>query len=360
MSSQVSQVKKKLLQESFRHFRQAEAKLHPLKYLFWECTLRCNLSCLHCGSDCQTDAQTFDMPIEDFLPVLDQIGQQYEPSEITVVLTGGEPLLRTDLAECGRQIRARGFKWSMVSNGLGFSELRFNELLGAGIGAMTISLDGLEANHNWLRNSEQSYGKAIQCLQWMIANNRISGDVVSCVNKKNLKELPQLWNLLDSMGLNEWRLFTITPIGRASNYESLQLNASEFYTLMKFIEERRSSPSDLNTSFSCESYTGDFEGVVRDGFFFCRAGINIASVLADGGISACPNIDRSMVQGNIYQDDFMEVWSERYVAFRQHDWTREYGCDQCKDYRFCEGNGMHWWNYKDKKLISCIKKPYCD
>ena len=25
---------------------------HPLTTLFWECTLRCNLHCRHCGSDC--------------------------------------------------------------------------------------------------------------------------------------------------------------------------------------------------------------------------------------------------------------------------------------------------------------------
>lgn len=28
-------------------------KEHPLRQLFWECTLRCNLHCRHCGSDCK-------------------------------------------------------------------------------------------------------------------------------------------------------------------------------------------------------------------------------------------------------------------------------------------------------------------
>ena len=50
---------------------------HPLEQLFWECTLRCNLTCRHCGSDCKADynpsgklpvtfyASTADLP--DFL-----------------------------------------------------------------------------------------------------------------------------------------------------------------------------------------------------------------------------------------------------------------------------------------------------
>ena len=35
---------------------------HPLRQLFWECTLRCNLHCRHCGSDCKKIAGYQDMP----------------------------------------------------------------------------------------------------------------------------------------------------------------------------------------------------------------------------------------------------------------------------------------------------------
>ena len=35
---------------------------HPLEQLFWECTLRCNLSCRHCGSDCAKDLTATEMP----------------------------------------------------------------------------------------------------------------------------------------------------------------------------------------------------------------------------------------------------------------------------------------------------------
>ena len=41
-----------------------EADLHDLKYLFWESTRRCNLSCLHCGSDCGKDEGQPDLPGE--------------------------------------------------------------------------------------------------------------------------------------------------------------------------------------------------------------------------------------------------------------------------------------------------------
>ena len=49
-------LKKKLALEAYRLYRHNEIKAHPLEYFFWECTLRCNLHCQHCGSDCVKDA----------------------------------------------------------------------------------------------------------------------------------------------------------------------------------------------------------------------------------------------------------------------------------------------------------------
>ena len=65
---------------------------HPLKQLFWECTLRCNLHCRHCGSDCKKISGYADMPKEDFLRVLDNIALHTDPHHVFVVITGGEPL----------------------------------------------------------------------------------------------------------------------------------------------------------------------------------------------------------------------------------------------------------------------------
>jgi len=40
---------------------------------------------------------------------------------------------------------------------------------------------------------------------------------------------------------------------------------------------------------------------------FKPAGINIGSILIDGSISACPNIDKTFSQGNSYKDDFYNI-----------------------------------------------------
>ena len=56
MSDPMNSIEKKVQAlESFIARKEELQKTAPLRYLFWEATLRCNLDCLHCGSDCVRD-----------------------------------------------------------------------------------------------------------------------------------------------------------------------------------------------------------------------------------------------------------------------------------------------------------------
>ena len=333
-----------------RKFKLSETALHELNYLFWECTTRCNLNCLHCGSDCAKDSSNKDMPLEDFLKALDTI--KNPSNNLLIVLTGGEPLLRKDLEICGREIRKRGMRWSIVSNGHLYNKQKHISLLNAGLGALTISLDGLQESHNWLRNNKNSFRKVDNAINLAVSSSRLNFDIVTCVNNRNFNDLEKIRDYLIEKGVKAWRLFTIVPIGRANSNPELFLSDQQFKKLMDFIVESRKN-FDLNTKFSCEGFVGSYELKVRGSYFFCRAGINIGSVLIDGSISACPNIDRSFAQGNIYQDDFYEIWQTKYQVFRDRSWTKIGLCSNCSDYKNCEGNGFHNWHNDKKNVLVC-------
>ncbi len=342
---------KGIKQALFNKFKQYEAQAHELSYLFWELTQRCNLNCLHCGSDCQQISTISDMPLSDFLKVLENINL-FPHKFTTVVLTGGEPLLRVDLENCIYQIRKRNFGIGMVTNGLFYTKEKHFSLLNAGLGSLTLSLDGFESLHNWLRGNNKSFQAAVSAIELIVESKNINFDVVTCVNKKNLSELENFCDFLISKKVKAWRLFTIFPIGRAKNNENLFLNAKEFLFLMKFIEKCRRE-KNISVNFSCEGFVGRFEGEVRDSFFFCRAGIHIASVLINGDVSACPNIDRSFVQGNIYQNDFMTIWNHQFQVFRDRSWTKVGKCKSCKSYKLCNGNGFHYWDSQKNEVLFC-------
>ena len=351
--------RKKLALELHSRFKRNTTKIHSLNYILWESTLRCNLSCRHCGSDCKKDTTTADMPVQDFIRAIDQIIPIVDPNNTMIVITGGEPLLRTDLEIAGKALYDRGFPWGIVTNGLMLSKKRLNSLMDAGLRAITISLDGLPDAHNWLRGNTESFEKAFSALSLLTQTQDLKYDVVTCVNQVNFPELDQLRDLLIRTGIKNWRIFTIFPTGRAAGDEKLQLTPIDFKRLFDFIKQTRAE-GKIKLDYGCEGYLGNYEGQVRDEFFFCRAGINIASVLVDGSISACPNLRENFIQGNIYRDNFADVWENRYHAYRNRKWTQTGLCAECDSYKYCEGNGMHLRDEKTGELMFCHLKKIED
>lgn len=343
-------IRKKIALELFRKFRKNAKALHRLDYIFWECTLRCNLDCLHCGSDCKKESMVEDMPVADFIKAIDDIKSIVNPNKTMIVFTGGEPLVRNDLEVCGRQLYKRGFPWGIVSNGLHLTQNRLQSLLQAGLRAVTISLDGMENSHNWLRGNPNSFEQAVHAIDLLTNIPDLKYDVVSCINQKNFHELDSIKELLLSKGVTDWRMFTVFPIGRAKDHKELQLSPVQFKQLFDYIAKERKK-GDIKLSYGCEGYLGNYEGEVRDNLFFCRAGISIASVLIDGSISACPNLRENFIQGNIYEDSFKKIWQYKYHKYRNRNWLKTGECADCDSFKYCEGNGLHLRNEKGELLF---------
>ena len=344
-------LKQRIALELNRQIVKDEVRTHPLLQLFWECTLRCNMKCRHCGSDCKVSTLHPDMPFEDFEKVLVNVKDHYDSHKVMIVVTGGEPLMRDDIVSCGRRIYELEFPWGMVSNGRLMTPKKIDQLLAAGLHSATISLDGLEENHNWMRGTADGFKYASQAIGILAGEPSIKFDVVTCVNKRNYPQLRELKEYLISLGLRQWRLFTVFPVGRAANDPELQLSAEEFRGLMEFIKETKKE-GRINANYACEGFLGEYEGVVRDTLYSCQAGLTVGSVLIDGSISACSSIRSDYHQGNIYKDDFVDVWENRFQPYRDREWMRKDQCGDCKWFRYCMGNGMHLRN-DDGKLILC-------
>lgn len=327
---------------------------HPLRQLFWECTLNCNLSCLHCGSDCKKELHTNEMLLTDFLPVLDEI-KLNQPEVKTMVYTiGGEPLVRKDILECGKAITEKGYYWGIVTNGHLLDRSMMLELMKAGLRTISIDIDGLKDDHNWLRNNESSFDRAYNAIMCFRSTPHLVWDVITCVNHRNFCKLKDIKQLLIDAGVRRWRCFTITPMGRAKDNPEFLLSDDEFKGLMEFIISTREE-GKIELSYACEGYLGEYEGKVRNHHYSCRAGLTIASVLNDGGISGCLSIRSDYQQGNIYKDSFWDVWNNRFNSFRNRDWMNSGECEGCNVFKYCQGNGMHLRD-KNGNLILCHYK----
>ena len=354
-------ISKSIKQSIFNVYRKSITEKHELNYLFWECTLRCNLNCRHCGSDCLKSSNIPDMPVADFAKVLDDIKAKNNAEHMTICITGGEPLIRNDLEEAGKEIIQRGFHWGIVTNGMLFTPKRFISLVNAGMTSLSFSIDGFEKEHTYLRVNPNSYKKVCDGIKTVVDfrkqyGNRVVFDVITCVHKGNLNILQELRDDLIERGVEHWRIFSIFPEGRAAEND-LSLTSDEYKQLMDFIVETRQYKDEkgrsIHLNYSCEGYLGDYELKARDYFFFCRGGINVGSVMCDGSMSACLSVrSPDFIQGNIYGDtagtdkqevtvSFMDTWNNKYQNMRNRDWAKHGKCENCKQWKNCLGNGLH-------------------
>ncbi|WP_295989555.1 TIGR04133 family radical SAM/SPASM protein [uncultured Alistipes sp.] len=345
-------LRQRLALEVFRKIQDLRIERHELRTLFWECTLRCNLACRHCGSDCRTEASQPDMPAEDFFRVLDtQITPHVDPHRVLVILSGGEVLMRPDLERIGLELYRREYPWGMVTNGLALDARRFEALLRAGLHTITVSLDGFADDHLYIRRNPRSFERASDAVRMIAADGSLAWDVVTCVTPRSLPRLNEFKEYLISLGVKAWRLFTIFPSGRASEEPGLQLDDAEFVRLLDFIRDTRRE-GRIRAAYACEGFLGGYEGEVRDTLYNCTAGVSTASIRIDGAISGCTSIRSDFHQGNIYRDDFHEVWEHRFEKFRNRAWTRKDQCADCAMFRYCRGGGMHLYD-GDGRLKSC-------
>ena len=355
MDMHIRKIKDKFQYWGWQQGKKFNSKAHELSYFFWEATDRCNLYCRHCGSECTKSGKLPELSSARVIEVFRDIAENYDPQKIMVAVTGGEPLVREDLFQVLSQINEMGFPWGMVTNGMLVDQEIVEKCGSTGMRTVSVSVDGVGPTHNWLRNNELSYQKAIAALELFINSGRFKiVEAITCVNERNINELDQLYDILKNIGVNGWRLFTIFPKGRAENNNELIINEDLLKKLLDFIAIKRLNNNGMYVSYSEEGYLGcEWERKVRDDFFFCGAGINIAGLLCDGTYSACPSLSREWSQGHVSELLFSKAWETRYINMRNRDWMKGAHCGNCDEWKNCQGSSLHLWNWQQCKPDIC-------
>jgi radical SAM protein with 4Fe4S-binding SPASM domain len=337
-------------------YQRLEHRAAVLRYLFLEITQRCNLACRHCGSDCGSQGRDDELGPDEWVALLDRLAGELDRRKVVLVITGGEPLCAPGLDRILQALARHGFAWGMVSNGWALDEQALAGLLAHGLQSLTLSLDGLAAEHDWLRGRAGAFERVVSAIRLAAAAQIPFFDVVTCVHPRNLAQLSSLRTLLVGLGVPAWRLFSIFPRGRARRNHEVRLSDDELCRLLEWIAQERERNDGLRPlpRWSCEGYLPrDLDRQVRDEPYFCRAGINIASVLCDGSISACPNLPRTLVQGNVRRDRLVETWEKRFAPFRDRAWMATGRCGGCADWKRCQGNSLHLWDEQTGATALC-------
>ncbi len=358
----INNIKLKNLDKLYE-YRQKLYQKPILKDLFIEITSRCNARCEHCGSSCGNFIPKDEISADELKKTLLDISQHYNANEILLNITGGEPLIRKDLFEIMDYANKLGFRWGMTSNGMLITDEILEKMNQTNMETISISLDGLKETHESFRKVSNCFDKIIENIKKLqkVPSVKVV-QVTTVANKKNLHELEDLYNLMKELNIISWRVINVDPIGRAKGNDKILLDKDEYKYLFNFIKEKREE-NLMNVEYGCSHYLDiPMEKEIRDTYFFCITGLYVASILSNGDIFVCPNVERrsEFIQGNIRTDSFVDVWEKKFKIFRSNDRTKCDKCSKCSKWKYCLGDSFHTFNFDEGRPNFCIKDVYGD
>ncbi len=357
-------IMKKLIKEGklelWRKHCQYMKEKHPLSCLSWETTIRCNLSCEHCGSFCSPEEKKEDeLSTKEIKKALKTVAEDFNPKKIFIAVTGGEPLLREDLFDVMEDASSMGFPWGMVTNGTLITRDTVEKMKKSGMNTVSVSIDGTEKEHDKIRG-EGIFKRATEGVKMLVESKYFEEvEIITCINSKNIDELDDMHSMFLDLGVDSWRVFTVAPIGRARSNKDLFLTSKQYVYVLDYIKnKKRDKKNKLPINFCDEGFLGlDYEGEARDPLFFCWAGVTVGSILYNGDVAGCAIIPRKhTTQGNIRKERFSEIWNSKFEMFRNREWKKKGKCKECYYWDYCEGESMHLWDFEKKELKLCNYK----
>lgn len=342
--------------QTLADYRRGLMKKPELRNLFLELTLRCNERCIHCGSSCG-DVPSEELAVAEYDKLLREVKEDLGTQKKMLCITGGEPLLRKEFFDIMDIANTLGFSWGMTSNGTLITPDVAKDLKRTGMRTISVSIDGLEETHDAFRRTPGGYAKAMQGIENLIAEGGFKHiQVTTVVTHQNISQLDELFRIFDKMDIDSWRVINIEPMGRAKQHPELILTPDDYRYMFEFIRNHRINGEPV--CYGCSHYLGlDYEREVRDWYFLCTAGLYTASIMCNGNITACLDIERrpEFIQGNIRTDRFSDVWLNRFKEFRVDLSDTAEMCRDCDHAKFCHGGAFHSFNFDEHRPEVCFK-----
>lgn len=308
----------------------AEARLlHRLGYVRppeavqWISTSACDLTCPHCYSQAGKKAQG-ELTIEEakyFL--IDQLVKLEAP---TLVIAGGETLLRKDFGEIIAYAHARNVPWAIHTHG-GRVEKHFDVFEKYPPVMAAISVDGPREYHDEFRGRVGSYDaamRAISALKRAGVRDVVAGTTINRQNADLLADMAP--DILES-DADSWGFHLMTPEGRAGEHPELLPTRTQLRRVAGFGRRLRALfHVELDNEWGS---AGKDDPFYRDEPFMCGAGRFACVVSATGEVMPCTTTDAAESQGNVREKPLADIWAEGFAQFRARGHGVKSDCDDC-------------------------------
>ncbi len=342
----------------------------------WEVTNACLLACRHCRASAEPHPLPGELSTEEGLRLIEEIAT-YRPKPL-LLLTGGDPLARSDLLTLIRRARDLGLKVGLTPAATPLlTREKIRELKEAGVSRLALSLDGASpGTHDAFRGERGTFARSLAALDWA-REVGLPTQVNTTVTAENWPEIQALPDLLAEKGVVLWSLFFLVPVGRGALLKQLSargfeevlhwlyevaqaypfhVKTTEAHHFRRVVLERRRAGGKDRALAAGESLHREF---FQDGMEHSRLGVTDGNgfifVSARGEVA--PSGFLPLYAGNIREKRLLEIYrdSPLFQELRNKDLLKG-KCGVC-EYRYvCGGSRARAWAETGDYLAS---EPRC-
>ena len=262
--------------------------------VFIDITYRCNSHCKHCYIASSEKNNKYNEDPEKIHKIIDRLA---DAGISNIAFIGGEPFVVKELFDYVDHAYKRGMPVTIYTNGtIGFIP-NIEKIKKYNI-RFSISLEGSNAKINDSIRFKGSFDKVMNTIKVGVANN-VPIKVSFTVNRKNIKDLPKVYNLVKKLGVKAFYMRVFVKVGYGGEFHErelglnyLQLNLVKlFFYWKQFLALFRKAKIvfEIPPQFSCPAK-------------------NFPNIGPNGDIHFCNSFSKNITFGNILEEDFLKIW----------------------------------------------------
>ncbi len=341
-------------------------KPFDLRLVAWEMTRACNLNCIHCRAGACPEADPNQLTTDEGKSLIDGIRKVGTP---ILIMTGGEPLLRSDFFELADHAVKSGLRAVIATNGVLVDDSIAQDLAKVGIPRASVSIDGSSAqDHDGFRKIPGAFDaslKGIECLR----SAGVDVQINTTLTRRNRHQLADIIKLAESVGAVAFHVFLLVPTGRAKDMSGEEMGPREYEeSLLEFYNLGRISKLETKATCAPQYYRimrqqAAIEGVKVDEVNFglnartrgCLGGLSFCFVSHIGELQPCGYFD--VQAGSVRENTFGYIWENASLFKELRTFSMLTGkCGKCDYLRFCGGCRARAYENSGSYMS---EEPYC-
>ena len=328
----------------------------------WNLTRRCNLECAHCYIAAgPRESATSELGTAEAFRIVDEL-LAVNPAPM-LILSGGEPLLRDDLADIAAYASQGGATVVVGTNGTLLTDERIATLKAAGVRGVAVSIDSLRPTyHDNFRHGKGSLDDTIAALGRLRAQ-RLDFIIQTTATKGNRAELERVARWAADQGAVAFNCYFLVATGRGAGLSDLapaeyEAVLADLARWQRDYRGRMMVRAKCAPHFMRHVHALDPESPILNYETRCPCGTQYCRITPDGKLTPCPYLPE--VAGDLRTQSFGDIWRSAPLFRTLREGTLGGKCGRCEYRKLCGGCRARAFALEGDVLAadpSCVYEP---